>query len=98
MHSIATAMSDQDPTMFLRGEKPKADDITSFDAKKWLWIPDEATGFLAGQIKSQKGDQVVLELTNGSVSILLLLLLLLLLFNFTLVYRRLPWTSTTRSR
>lgn len=61
-------MSDQDPTAFLRSEKSQSSEVALYDAKKWLWISDETAGFIAGQIKEQKGDQVVLELTNGSVS------------------------------
>lgn len=60
-------MSDQDPSAFLRSEKAQSGE-PMYDAKKWLWIPDETAGFVAGQIKSQEGDKVVLELTNGSVS------------------------------
>ena len=62
-------MADQDPSAFLRSDKAKGADTPMFDAKKWLWIPDETAGFLAGEIKDQKGDQVTLELTNGQVSL-----------------------------
>lgn len=57
---------DQDPTAFLRSEKTQSSEVL-YDAKKWLWIPDETAGFVAGQIKKQDGDKIVLELTNGSV-------------------------------
>ena len=60
-------MSDVDPSAFLRTEKTQSNDAPLFDAKKWLWVPDETAGFIAGQIKEQKGDNVVLEMTNGSV-------------------------------
>ena len=60
-------MSDQDPSAFLRTEKNQGGD-TLYDARKWLWIPDETAGFIAGEIKEQKGDTVVLILTNGNVS------------------------------
>lgn len=60
-------MSDQDPSAFLRSEK-KGGETILYDAKKWVWVPDEATGFVAAELKDQKGDQVVLELNNGNVS------------------------------
>lgn len=60
-------MSDPDPSAFLRTEKAKGGDVV-FDAKKWVWVPDETAGFVAAELKEQNGDQVVLELNNGSVS------------------------------
>lgn len=60
-------MADVDPSVFLRSEKSGGDGPV-FDAKKWLWVPDDNEGFIAATIKDQKGDNVVLELTNGSVS------------------------------
>lgn len=64
----AAAMSDPDPTAFLRSEKAQGGDTVLYDAKKWVWVPDEATAFVAAELKDQKGDQVTLELHNGSVS------------------------------
>ena len=61
-------MSDQDPSAFLRSEKAKGGETILYDAKKWVWVPDETAGFLAAEVKEQNGDQVVLELNNGSVS------------------------------
>ena len=58
-------MSDADPSAFLRSEKQQSDVV--YDAKKWVWVPDETAGFVAGELKEQKGDKVVLELNNGSV-------------------------------
>lgn len=62
-------MSDQDPSAFLRSEKSKGSETILYDAKKWVWMPDETAGFVAAELKDQKGDQVVLELNNGSVSV-----------------------------
>ncbi len=59
-------MSDDDPSTFLRASKSQ--DTPSFDSKKWLWVPDENAGFIPASIKEQKGDKVVLDLDNGSVS------------------------------
>ena len=60
-------MADVDPSAFLRSEKSQGSDAPTYDAKKWLWVPDENTGFIAGQIKEQNGDQVVIELNSGQV-------------------------------
>lgn len=61
-------MSDQDPTAFLRSEKSTGSEAILYDAKKWVWVPDETAGFVAAEIKAQKGDQVTLELNSGAVS------------------------------
>uniref|UniRef100_A0A672YJW2 Myosin N-terminal SH3-like domain-containing protein n=1 Tax=Sphaeramia orbicularis TaxID=375764 RepID=A0A672YJW2_9TELE len=34
-------------------------------AKKMVWVPSEREGFDAASIKEEKGDQLVLELSNG---------------------------------
>ena len=60
---------DQDPSAFLRSEKVPGGGAVLYDAKKWVWVPDEAAGFVAAELKEQKGDDVVVELNNGSVSI-----------------------------
>lgn len=60
---------DQDPSAFLRSEKSPGGNVTLYDTKKWVWVPDEATGFLAAELKEQNGDNVVLELNNGSVGV-----------------------------
>lgn len=61
-------MSDPDPSTFLRAEKSQGRETVLYDAKKWVWVPDETTGFLAAEVKEQKGDSVVLELNTGAVS------------------------------
>lgn len=63
-------MTDSDPSVYLR--PGRTTDITEqmrmFDAKKWLWLNDEEECFKAAFVKSQKGDKMVVELSNGSVS------------------------------
>ncbi|KAL5473297.1 hypothetical protein EMCRGX_G027764 [Ephydatia muelleri] len=61
-------MTDSDPSVYLR--PGRTTDITEqmrmFDAKKWLWLNDEEECFKAAFVKSQKGDKMVVELSNGS--------------------------------
>ncbi len=60
-------MADVDPSAFLRSSKTTGEETVLYDAKKWLWVPDENTGFIAGQIKEQTGDTVTIELNSGQV-------------------------------
>ena len=39
-----------------------------FDSKKWVWVPHDTEGFVAGEVKSRKGNKVTVQLPNGSVS------------------------------
>ena len=57
----------EDPSVYLRAAKSTTIE-TSFDSKKWLWVPDEEEGFKAANIISQKGDKCVLELSGEGVS------------------------------
>ena len=69
-------MTDADPTVFLRvGKTTDAVEETTrmFDSKKWLWVPDDEEGFKSGSVKTQKGDRLTVELSDGQVSKLLLL-------------------------
>ena len=66
-HPTST-MADVDPSTFLRSEKSQGGETVLYDAKKWLWVPDENAGFIAGQIKEQTGDTVTIELNNGQVT------------------------------
>ena len=63
-------MSAEDPSTYLRTSKTQdvLDQTRMFDSKKWLWVPDEEEGFKTANVKSQKGDRCVLELSDGSVS------------------------------
>ena len=40
-----------------------------YDAKKSCWIPDEKEGFVEGEIKSAKGDQVTVAFGNKVLSL-----------------------------
>lgn len=64
-------MSETDPSMYLRKQDnlQLLEHTKMFDSKKWLWIPDEEEAFKSACVKKQKGDKVVLELVDGSVSI-----------------------------
>ena len=64
-------MAESDPSVYLR--PGRTTDITEqmrmFDAKKWLWLNDDEEGFKAACVKSTKGDKMIVELPNGSVSL-----------------------------
>ena len=47
-------------------EKIKAQ-ARPFDAKKNCWVPDKTEGFVAGEIQSEKGDQVSVKTSKGEV-------------------------------
>ncbi|XP_073982547.1 myosin heavy chain isoform X11 [Rhodnius prolixus] len=58
---------DPDPTpyLFVSLEQKRLDQTKPYDAKKACWVPDEAEGFLQGEIKGTKGDIVTVSLPNG---------------------------------
>jgi hypothetical protein len=62
-------MSGEDPEQYLR-PTDKATMLArtqTFDAKKWLWIPDEKEGYLAAAVVSTKGDMLTVETSAGKV-------------------------------
>lgn len=61
---------DPDPTpyLFVSLEQKRIDQTKPYDAKKACWVPDEAEGFLQGEIRGTKGDLVTVALPNGEVS------------------------------
>ena len=61
---------ERDPTPFLRPslEMQRADQNTPFDGKKSCWVPDDKEGFVPGEIKSTKGDQVTVSVEKQGVS------------------------------
>ena len=63
-------MSGDDPEAYLRPSKDKEtiDQTRMFDTKKWTWVPDEEEGFKSATIKSQKEEQLVVELDDGQVN------------------------------
>ncbi|XP_054257732.1 myosin heavy chain, muscle isoform X7 [Macrosteles quadrilineatus] len=58
---------DPDPTpyLFVSLEQKRIDQSKPYDGKKACWVPDEAEGFLQGEIKATKGDLVTVVLPNG---------------------------------
>lgn len=63
--------TDPDPTpyLFVSLEQKRIDQTKPYDAKKACWVPDEAEGFLQGEIKATKGEVVTVILPNGEVSL-----------------------------
>lgn len=55
--------ADPDPTpyLFVSLEQKRKDQTKPYDGKKMVWVPDEKDGFLLGNIESQKGDDVTVE-------------------------------------
>ncbi|KAF6206580.1 hypothetical protein GE061_017814 [Apolygus lucorum] len=55
---------DPDPTpyLFVSLEQKRIDQTKPYDAKKACWVPDEAEGFLQGEIQGTKGDLVTVKL------------------------------------
>lgn len=63
-------MSGEDPSAYLRPSKDRdaMDQARVFDAKKWTWVLDDEEGFKSAVVKGQKGERVVVELSDGQVS------------------------------
>lgn len=61
---------DPDPTpyLFVSLEQKRIDQSKPYDAKKICWVPDEAEGFVLGEIKATKGDLVTVGLPSGEVN------------------------------
>lgn len=60
---------DPDPSewLFVTLEQKRIDQSKPYDAKKACWVPDEAQGYVLGEIKSTKGDLVNVGLPGGEV-------------------------------
>ncbi|XP_065215434.1 myosin heavy chain, muscle isoform X28 [Planococcus citri] len=58
---------DPDPTpyLYISLEQKRIDQTKPYDAKKACWVPDEAEGFVQGEIQSTKGDLVNVKLPGG---------------------------------
>ncbi|XP_065353738.1 myosin heavy chain, muscle isoform X1 [Cloeon dipterum] len=58
---------DPDPTpyLFVSLEQKRIDQTKPYDAKKACWVADDKDGYLLGEIKSTKGDMVVVGLPGG---------------------------------
>lgn len=65
---------DPDPTpyLYVSLEQKRIDQTKPYDAKKACWVPDEAEGFVQGEIKGTKGDIVSVILPGGEVRMLVL--------------------------
>lgn len=60
---------DSESLKYLSVDKNRVNDPTAqaeWTAKKLVWIPDEKEGFVAGSIKSEKGDECTVELADSS--------------------------------
>ncbi|XP_014282750.1 myosin heavy chain, muscle isoform X1 [Halyomorpha halys] len=57
---------DPDPTpyLFVSLEQKRIDQTKPYDAKKACWVPDEAEGFVLGEIQGTKGDIVSVKLPS----------------------------------
>jgi myosin heavy chain 6/7 len=58
---------DPAPYLFVTLEQKRIDQSKPYDGKKACWIADEKEGYLLGEIKSTKGDMVVVGLPGGEV-------------------------------
>lgn len=60
---------DPDPAewLFISLEQKRIDQSKPYDAKKACWVPDEALGYILGEIKSTKGELVSVSLPGGEV-------------------------------
>lgn len=63
-------MASEDPEQYLRptDKATLLERTKTFDAKKWLWIPDEKEGYLAAAVTATKGDMLTVETSAGKVS------------------------------
>lgn len=95
-------MADVDPNTFLRSAKPQSNEAALYDAKKWLWVPDENAGFIAGEVKEQTGDTVTIELNSGQVqdsnSLFFPIEFFMTVDSVIFFPRRSLWTSMTPNR
>jgi myosin heavy chain 6/7 len=58
---------DPAPYLFVTLEQKRIDQSKPYDGKKACWIADDKEGYLLGEIKSTKGDMVVVGLPGGEV-------------------------------
>lgn len=64
-------MSGEDPEPYLRptDKATMIERTKTFDAKKWLWIPDKKEGYLAASVVSSKGEMLTVETSAGKVTL-----------------------------
>ncbi|XP_071814325.1 uncharacterized protein [Apostichopus japonicus] len=61
------SIMDPDSMQYLTVDKNRMNDASAqaeWTSKKLVWVPDEKEGFVAGSIKSEKGDEVNVELAD----------------------------------
>jgi myosin heavy subunit len=60
-------MSGEDLSQYLRPTRDRTiqEQTRAFDSKKWVWVNDDEECFKSAQVKSQKGDQITIELPDG---------------------------------
>lgn len=58
---------DPAPYLLVSLEQKRIDQTKPYDAKKACWVPDEAEGFVQGEIQATKGDVVTVRLPSGEV-------------------------------
>lgn len=61
---------DPDPTpyLYVSLEQKRIDQSKPYDGKKACWVPDQAEGYVLGEIKATKGDMVTVAVPGGEVS------------------------------
>lgn len=62
---------DPDPTpyLYVSLEQKRIDQSKPYDGKKACWVPDQAEGYVLGEIKATKGDMVTVAIPGGEVSV-----------------------------
>lgn len=62
-------MADQEGLQYLVVDRRQISDVVAqseWAKKKLVWVPHPEQGFVQGSIRSEKGDQVTVELDDGS--------------------------------
>lgn len=62
-------MADESEMKYLAVDKAKVHDAfrqAEWSQKKLVWVPHPDQGFLAGSIKAEKGDELTIELPDGT--------------------------------
>lgn len=61
---------DPDPSewLYISEDMKREDQAKPYDAKKACWVPDEAEGYVQGEIKATKGEMVTVALPGGEVT------------------------------
>lgn len=60
-------MADGDPSQYLSVDRTSFNDPASqadWTARKLVWVPDENHGFVSASVKSEKGEEVTVEIVD----------------------------------